>query len=239
MRDLAPPPRHVSDYSGIYDPERDFDVWLSRFVGRRIAARLGSSDQVLEIGCATGVMTELLAARCKFVHGIERSPDYVARFQARRIANAEAIVADIESHRPARCYDHVVATGMLGNLRDAEGFVRACRQWLLPGGKFHLSVANPKSLHRLAAIEMGLIANLTETSAANRALGNRNFTFEEVETMARAAGFRLQHREGVLVKPLPNAQMATLPAEVIEGLDKLSRHLPEFCAVTYFVFGVD
>ena len=227
--------RHVSDYASVYDPETDFDAWLTRFVGRRIAARLRADDTVLEIGCATGLMTEILAPRCAHVLGIERSADYVARFARRGIANAEAIVADGEDWADTRRFRHIVATGMLGNLKRPETFLVQCRQRLAAADELHLSVANPRSLHRLAAAEMGLIKDVRDASPVNHVLGNRNFETGEVIAMA-AAGLVCVHREGVLVKPLPNAMMAQLPPDVIEAMDRIAHFVPEFCAVTYFVF---
>jgi len=226
---------HVADYAAIYDPDTDFDAWLSRFVGRRIAERLGPDDTLLEIGCSTGVMTQYLAPRCRSVFAIDRSDEYLARFRARGFANAEAIVADAEEWSDPRRFDHVVATGLLGNLRDPERFIARCRDFLSPGGRFHLSVNNPRSLHRLAAVEMGLIQDVLDASALNHSLGNRNYDADQVLEMAKAAGLSCAHREGVFVKPLTNAMLAGLPDEVIEGLDRISHHVPDLCAVNYFV----
>ncbi len=226
---------HVDDYASIYDPDTDFDAWLSRFVGRRIAERLGPEDTLLEIGCSTGVMTQYLAPRCGSVFAIDRSDDYIERFHARGFGNAEAIVADAEDWDDPRRFDHVVATGLLGNLRDPERFIARCRDFLSPGGEFHLSVNNPRSLHRLAAVEMGLLQDVLDASNLNHALGNRNYDADQVLAMAEAAGLSCAHREGVFVKPLPNDMLAGLPDEVLEGLDRISHHVPELCAVNYFV----
>jgi len=229
---------HVSDYAPVYDPDTDFDAWLTRFIGRRIAGRLGPADSVLEIGCATGGMTALLAPCCDSLFAIERSPAYVEKFQQRGFTNAKAVVANVEGWQDTRRFDHVVATGMFGNLRDPQGFLGRCREFLALGGQLHLSAANPRSLHRLAAAEMGLIANVLDASPADHMLGNRNFSIEDILAMAEAAGLACAHREGVLVKPLPNSMMAALPPETIEAMDRISRFVPEFCAVTYFVFRI-
>jgi hypothetical protein len=36
--------------------------------------------------------------------------------------------------------------------------------------------------------------------------------------------------------PLPNAVMATLPDELLEGLLAAARHLPELCAMSHVTF---
>jgi peptidoglycan hydrolase-like protein with peptidoglycan-binding domain len=42
--------------------------------------------------------------------------------------------------------------------------------------------------------------------------------------------------EGVIVKPLTNAQMAGLDDSVIEGFDRLARLLPQHGAINYLIF---
>jgi hypothetical protein len=48
---------------------------------------------------------------------------------------------------------------------------------------------------------------------------------------ALATGHKLAAREGVMVKPLPNALMATLPDDVVRGLVLAARHFPDHSAM--------
>ena len=50
-----------ADYSAIYDPDTDFDSRYTMATVRRIAERVAPGDRVLELGCATGLMTGHLA----------------------------------------------------------------------------------------------------------------------------------------------------------------------------------
>jgi cyclopropane fatty-acyl-phospholipid synthase-like methyltransferase len=72
-----------ADYSAIYDPDTDFDVRYTMATVRRIATRVAAGDRVLELGCATGLMTAHLADQGARVTGVDRSGPYLARARER------------------------------------------------------------------------------------------------------------------------------------------------------------
>ena len=49
-------------------------------------------------------------------------------------------------------------------------------------------------------------------------------------------GLAERARQGVLVKPLPNAAMERVSEPLIEAWNDLARHLPGNAAMTYFIF---
>ena len=55
-------------------------------------------------------------------------------------------------------------------------------------------------------------------------------------TAGRAVGLECIHRGGVMLKPLPNDLMATLPEPILEGCLAAAHHLPDHCAMNYLVF---
>ena len=46
-------PQGPKEYSGIYDPDRDFDSIYTRFTAKRIAPWLTPEECILELGSAT------------------------------------------------------------------------------------------------------------------------------------------------------------------------------------------
>ena len=126
-----------------------------------------------------------------------------------------------------------VTTGVSGAAAMAIVNSRAV---LAPDGLVHLTLQNPDSIHRLVALEMGLIEDVRDISDRGRRYGTLGlWTADELEDLARDAGLGLVTREGVMLKPLPNAMMAELPAEVLDGFERAARHLPGHCAMTYLV----
>jgi 2-polyprenyl-3-methyl-5-hydroxy-6-metoxy-1,4-benzoquinol methylase len=226
------------DYSGLYDPEADFDSRYTLATARRIAGRLVPGDRVLELGCATGLMTRALEGTGALLTGIDRSEDYLGRARAR--GEGRFVRAGLEEPGWEELvegpFDHVLACNLIHELVDPVGLLRRARALLAPAGLVHLSLQNPLSIHRLVALEMGLIGDLREISARGERFATRAiWDADALAGLAEEAGLAVVAREGVMLKPLPNAMMAGLPAEVLDGFERAARHLPDHCAMTYLV----
>ncbi|MCW3038755.1 MAG: hypothetical protein JWM31_660 [Solirubrobacterales bacterium] len=226
------------DYSALYDPDTDFDRHFTHATGRRIRRWFRPGDRVLEFGCATGLMTSILTGTGRVtVDALERSPEYVERARARNLEAATIHHGSIFDWRPPGPFQHVVAAHLVNELPDPAAFLEHCREQLAPGGLLHVSLTNPRSLHRLVAREMGLIKDLAARSdRGERFQTVEIFDDERLEQLGREAGLTCVHREGVIVKPLTNAQMADLDDDVIEGFDRLARLLPQHGAINYLIF---
>lgn len=227
-------PNAPIDYSAIYDPDTDFDAFYTRATSRRIVALVRSADHVLEAGCATGLMTRDLAAAGATVVALDRSREYVRRLDELALPGVRTVVCDLDGDPlPPGPFDHVVATNLLHELADPGAFLARCAAVLTPGGLVHVSVPNPGSLHRLVALEMGLLDDLDALSErAGRLATRRMLTSEDLRSLAAAAGLTVHARTGVVCKPLPNALMDALPADVLDGLDRVSARVPDLCAMT-------
>jgi SAM-dependent methyltransferase len=228
---------HIPDYSATYDPDTDFDVRYTIATGRRIARWIRPGDRVLELGCATGAMTEHLAAPGARLTCVDRSDAYLDRLRARGLELARVVEGDVErldlGDGP---WDHAVATNLLHELADPLAFLRRTGAALAPGGLLHVTLQNPHSLHRLLAFEMGLIDDVEELSDRGRAYGStRLWRAEDLMKLAGEAGLEVAHREGVFLKPFANDQMATLSDEILDALEKVALRLPEVSAMTYLV----
>lgn len=230
----------ATDYAGTYDPDTDFDRHYTLATARRINERLAAGARVLELGCATGLMTSSIADGSVTVLAVDRSEDYLERARARGLPGTRFILGDMDDLDAlgdiARDFDHILATNVLHELGDPLAFLGACRERLAPDGLLHLTLQNPSSIHRLCALELGLIGSLSEISERGAQWGTRGlWSAEELQELAAVAGLRCLAREGILLKPLPNAQMAQLSEEVLEGFARAAQHLPDHCAMNYLL----
>lgn len=227
------------DYTDTYDPDLDFDRHYTLATARRIAERVRRGQRILELGCATGLMSAQLATGDVELVGVDRSPGYLERARARALPGARFVEGDLDALPPTdERFDHVLATNVLHELADPRAFLRACRARLAPGGLVHVTLQNPRSIHRLVALELGMIDGLEEISDRGAQWGTRGlWSAEALAALAADAGLQVVAREGVMLKPLPNALMAELPDEVVEGFVRAARHLPDHCAMTYLVLG--
>lgn len=225
-------------YAAIYDPDLDFDRHYTAATGDRIAARLAPRDRVLELGCATGLMTARLAGEQRTVVAVDRAETYLERGRTRELPGVRWLTGDLEEPLPGDlgAFEHVVLANVLHELDDPAGLLRrVAASHLAPGGLVHVSLQNPCSLHRLVALEMGLLDALEEVSAAGHRYATRRlYGADDVAALARACGLEVAGREGVMLKPLPNDAMAALPDDVLAGFVAAARHLPDHGAINLF-----
>jgi len=233
-----------TDYSAIYDPDADFDARYTMATVRRIAERVAPGDRVLELGCATGLMTAYLADGGARVTGIDRSEAYLDRARARlgdratfiRAGLAEPGWEDIAGGDAGGGFAHVLLCNLVHELPDPVDLLRRAAGLLAPDGLVHLSLQNPDSIHRLVAVEMGLIDDVREVSARGGRFGTLGlWGVDDLARLAREAGLGVVAWEGVMLKPLPNGMMAELPPEVLDGFERAARHLPAHCAMNLLV----
>lgn len=226
------------DYTAIYDPDADFDARYTLATGRSIARWLRPHESVLELGCATGLMTTLLAGEGRRVTGLDRSADYLARAAARDLDGCDFLVGDLDALPDLGRFHQVVLTNVLHEVADPTAVLRRVAQaHVVPGALVHVSLQNPRSLHRLVALEMGLIDDLHAIADRGRRYGTqRLLDADGIAAMGGGAGLRAIAREGVFLKPLPNDTLAALPAPVLDGLERAARHLPEHGALNLLTF---
>lgn len=233
-RDAAP------DYSAVYDPDADFDSRYTRATAARVVAHVTAGDRALELGCATGLMTAALAAAGARVTAVDRSEAYLQRARERDLAGVRFVAARLDEpgweERVGDGFRHVLACNLVHELPDPVDLLARARALMADDGLLHLSVQNPRSIHRLVAMEMGLIDDPREVSARGHRFATlRMWDADQLMELAWEAGLRTVARHGVMLKPLPNEMMAALPGDVLDGFERAARHLPDHCAMTYLV----
>jgi SAM-dependent methyltransferase len=227
----------AAEYADLYDPDVDFDSWYTKLTARRIERHLGPTAHILELGSATGLMTSLLAREGREFVCVERSTPYVARARGRGLPRVEIVQGRIEDYPTGVTFDHVLAINLLHEIPDLDPLMRHIAGLLKPTGLLHVALPNPASLHRLVALEAGLIDSLCEISERGRRFSTlRLFPAAEFVERASGWGFTCIEQSSVLVKPLPNAEMARMPEAIIEAFDAVTAILPQLGSMNYFVF---
>jgi 2-polyprenyl-3-methyl-5-hydroxy-6-metoxy-1,4-benzoquinol methylase len=182
-------------------------------------------------------MTELFVAAGATVVAVDRAETYLARAADRGLDGVELVEGDIVTiDRPER-FAHVVLANVVHEVPDPSALYATAARHLAPGGHLHVSLQNPGSIHRLLGRAMGLIAELGEVSERGQAFETIEvLDADQLEALGRGAGLEPVHRGGVMLKPLPNALMAELPDEVLEGFVHIGPDLPELASMNHLVF---
>lgn len=225
-----------TDYSTIYDPDTDFDAWYTIASARAIVEHLHSDQTVLELGCATGLMTEQFAKTGVKVTGIDRSSEYLIRAQKRGLPGTTWTQADALEYldTTTHTYDHITVCNLLHEVNNPSSILKLGKERLNPKGLIHITLQNPRSIHRLVAKNQGLIDDLCAISDRGATYGTQRLLFpEDVRLLVEEAGLKVCSQVGVMLKPLPNSQMETLPREVLEGFVETAIYFPDHSAMTY------
>jgi 2-polyprenyl-3-methyl-5-hydroxy-6-metoxy-1,4-benzoquinol methylase len=218
-----------------------FDTVLRQYIMRTFDPFL-PSGKALEMGCYTGDMTELIAARYADVTVIEASGELVAAAGARLEGRARFVLGTFETVDITDRYDAIFLIHTLEHLDDPVLVLRRANTWLTGRGRLFVAVPNANAASRQIAVHMGLIPCNDAVTGDERAHGHRK-TYR-LDTLARDAldaGLRIVHSGGVFFKPLANYQFdQLLDGDVIseaylEGCYRLGMQYPDLCASIWLV----
>jgi 2-polyprenyl-3-methyl-5-hydroxy-6-metoxy-1,4-benzoquinol methylase len=202
----------------------------------RVFARFWSGERALELGPAEGLLTETIAEHFDHLVLVDGSESF-CRLLRERFPAAEVHCRLFEEFEPAARFDAVVLGHVLEHVAEPAGLLRRVKEWLEPEGRIFAAVPNARSLHRQAAVIMGLLGSEDEWSEADRHHGHRRIY--EPETLRRefeAAALRVEVFGGYWLKPLSNAQIERdWSDEMIEAFMALGERYPEIAGEIYVV----
>src|SRR5207302_938926 len=125
-----------------------------------------------------------------------------------RFPTADIVCSLFEDYTPERTFDFIVMGHVLEHVADPVGLLRRARTWLSPGGCLFAAVPNANSIHRQAAVVMGLLSSIYELNEADVHHGHRR-VYDRVALHRdfSDAGLEIAVWGGYWLKPLANAQL--------------------------------
>jgi len=199
-------------------------------VKRHIAGR-----RVLEVGPADGHMTRGLARDFDLTL-IEPSETLCQKLR-QSFPRAQVICTLIEDFSPSERFDSILLCHLLDHIRDPRQAVRMAGSWLSSGGRIIAIAPNSESLHRQAAVRMGLLPAVNAFSERDLAQGKRRiFNREEFRRLFSSAGLEIDFFGGYWLKPVSNHQIEQhWTADMIDAFFALGERYPEIAAEMYLV----
>ncbi len=154
-------------------------------------------EEILDLGCGDGVLTEKIAAAGARVVGVDSSPDQVAAARARGL---DARVADGQALDFEAAFDGVVSNAALHWMRAPDAVIEGVWRALRPGGRF---VGEMGGAGNVARITAALTAALERRGIDGPAANPWFFpTPEDYTGRLRSRGFQVVHMD-LFERPTP------------------------------------
>lgn len=210
---------------------------MVRYSGQ-VFARHWRGRACLELGPAEGLMTELLIRSFKDVTVVDGSELFCAELRS-KFPDAHVVCSLFEEYVPESQFDTVVLGHVLEHVEDPRALLRSAARWLTPGGVICAAVPNARSVHRQAAVLLGMLPEEHALNATDRHHGHRRvYDPESFRHDFLAAGLGIRVFGGFWLKPLSNAQIdAQWSAEVLDAYMQIGERYPDVAAEIYVIAG--
>lgn len=190
------------------------------------------ASRILEIGPAEGVMTEMLVADNFHPDILEGSRIFASELK-QKFPHLRVYNSLIENFSPTELYDVIILGHVLEHVENPVQVLSIIRQWLVPNSGLVLAaVPNARSLHRQAAVIMGLIPHEETMSEKDIHHGHRRVY--NPETFRRdfiAAGLSIDFFGGYWLKPLSDRQIEqSWTLEMLDAFMILGERYPDIAA---------
>lgn len=202
-----------------------------------VLGRYTHGRSCLELGPAEGLLSETLARRYPGDLTLVDGSEQFCAILRDRLPAAHIVCSLFENYEPARTFDLIVMGHVLEHVADPVSLLRRARGWLAPGGRIFAAVPNARSIHRQAAVVMGLLDSIHQLNEADIHHGHRRvYTPETLRTDVLASDLQIVALGGYWLKPLANAQIeAQWTAEQLHGFMVLGEFHPDIAAEIYVV----
>ena len=202
-----------------------------------IFRRYMRGDAVLEMGPAEGFMTDLMVDMGCDLTVVEGSPKFADDLRARHGTSLAVVESLFETYEPGREFDHIIMGHVLEHVEDPVALLKRAAGWLAPDGSILSAVPNSRSLHRQAAVIMGLLPFEEALNDMDRHHGHRRvYNPESFRRDFLAAGLRVEAFGGYFMKPVSNRQIEeSWSEEMLEAFLRLGERYPDTAAEIYVV----
>jgi 2-polyprenyl-3-methyl-5-hydroxy-6-metoxy-1,4-benzoquinol methylase len=191
---------------------------------------------ILEMGPAEGHMTGDLAGLGQPLTLVEGAAPFCDSLKARFPA-ATVVNALFEDFRPAERFQTIVLGHVLEHVDDPVAILARARGWLAPEGRIMAAVPNARSIHRQAAVVLGMLPFEEALNEADLRHGHRRvYNPETFRHDFLQAGLKVEIFGGYWLKPLSNGQIERdWTDELLRAFMVLGERYPDIAGEIYVV----
>lgn len=228
--------------------ENDFEVILTKYRKKTIKKILEkyATNTMLEIGCG---MEPFFLEYENFDNMYVVEPSSILFESALNYSKGKENIKCINnflentiSELKDIYFDCILLVGLIHEVEDPVKLVGCVRGLCNEKTTVIVTTNNPNSLHLTLAYESGLIPHLGGLSDKAKQFQRHNtYTMSQMKDLLESEKFTIIDEGSYFIKPFSHAQMKRLLDEkiismdVIDGLDKMIKYMPEFGAENYCV----
>lgn len=201
-----------------------------------VFSRFIHGNSILEMGPAEGLMTEHLSRLEKRLVLVEGAASFCTDLRE-RFKQAEVVYSLFEDFETDELFDNILLGHVLEHVEDPVAVLRSAARFLAKGGRMISAVPNARSIHRQAAVDMGLLEYEEAMNEMDRHHGHRRvFTPETFRKVFRDAKLEIEVFGGYWLKPVSNAQIEqSWTPEMLRTFMRLGERYPDIAAEIYVV----
>lgn len=221
------------------------DSWYAKGVSTQMVeysfevfSRHIRGGKILEMGPAEGIMTPLLLGICESLTLLEGAKQFCEDLRT-RYPKATVVHSLFEDYAPNERFDYIILGHVLEHVENPQAIVSLASGWLNPGGKLVAAVPNAQSIHRQAAVLMGLLPRADFLNEMDIHHGHRRvFNPDSLKEIFTQEGLKINNFGGYWLKPVSNAQIEqSWTPEMLKAFMQLGEQYPEIAAEIYVVAG--
>ena len=191
---------------------------------------------MLELGSAEGVATDVLYPYFND-YTIVDGADFFVESLKQRYPKIKAYCSLFEDYSPDIKYDNIVLGHVLEHVKDPVDILKKCSKWLNQEGKILCAVPNANSIHRQAAVSMGILDSIYQLNETDIKNGHRRvYDLQSFRSDFEKAGLKIVASGGYWLKPVSNRQINEgWTDDMVDAFLKLGEKYSEIAAEIYVV----
>jgi len=181
-------------------------------------------------------MTHYLSQFSQDVTVVEGAEPFCNQLRS-KYPHIHIVHALFEEYNAERAFENIILGHVLEHVEEPSFILRRVKDWLSPEGRIFAAVPNAHSLHRQAAVIMGLLESEKDLSENDVYQGHRR-TYDPKTFRAEfiAAGLKIELFSGYWIKPLSESQIVEhWTEEMVSTFMELGEHYPDIAAQIYVI----
>ena len=225
----------LDQYAKFYnDKNLDFDLKLD-YYAYKTYKKFFVGENCLELGPSSGYMTKYLIKDFKHVTVVEGAKELIEKIPD--YPNIKKIYCLFEKFETSEKFDTIIRNHVLEHIEDPVFVLKKLKNYLSENGRLIVGVPNANSLHRLAAVKIGLLSSQYELNERDKSLGHyRVYDESLLRKHLEESGFYIEHAGGIFLKFLSNKQIEEfLDEKILDAYYELNDLMSQFCALIYMI----